>query len=441
ISDKSRFVYDGLRVQRLDQPYVRKRNKLQPASWQEAFSAIAARVNKSAPEKIAAIAGDLATAEEMFAFKDLMGRLGVTSIDCRQDGAALDPANGRASYLFNATIEGIEEADALLLIGTNPRWEASVLNARIRTRWRRGGFPVGVIGGIDGAGADLTYDYEYLGAGADTLADLAAGNGSFAKLLKEAEKPLIIVGQGALARSDGAAILGLAAKAAKQFGALSEGWNGFSVLHTAASRVAGLDLGLVPGEGGRDTAAILEGAAKGDIDIVFLLGADEIPADKLGEAFIVYQGTHGDRGAHRADVILPGAAYTEKSGTYVNTEGRVQLATRAVFPPGDAREDWAILRALSDVLGQRLPYDNLPALRAAMYEAHPHLAEIDAIIAGDPADIERLAEAGDRTGKSAFASPIADFYLTNPIARASAVMAQLSALAQGRSTKVTGTDG
>jgi NADH-quinone oxidoreductase subunit G len=441
ISDKTRFVHDGLGTQRLDQPYVRRRKKLQPASWPEAFSAIAAQVKKTAPERIAAIAGDLASAEELFAFKDLMGRLGVASIDCRQDGAALNPAHGRASYLFNATIEGIEEADALLLIGTNPRWEASVLNARIRKRWRGGGFPIGVIGGVEGAGADLTYDYDYLGAGAETLADLAAGNGRFATLLKEAERPLFIVGQGALARPDGAAILSLAAKAATVFGAVSQSWNGFAVLHTAASRVAGLDLGLVPGPSGRDTAGILEGAATGDIVIVFLLGADEIPADRLGDAFVVYQGTHGDRGAHRADVILPGAAYTEKSGTYVNTEGRVQFAARAVFPPGDAREDWAILRALSDALGQRLPYDNLQALRAAMVQAHPHLAEFDAILPGDPSDIARLAKAGGGTGKAAFAGPVADFYLTNPIARASAVMAELSALAQGRSTGVTGTDG
>ncbi|MDP2619495.1 MAG: NADH-quinone oxidoreductase subunit NuoG [Hyphomicrobiales bacterium] len=441
ISDKTRFVCDGLRVQRLDQPYVRKSGKLRPASWPEAFSAIAEAVGKSAPDRIAAIAGDLASAEELFAFKDLMGRLDVSSLDCRQDGAALDPAFGRAGYLFNATIEGIEAADALLLVGTNPRIEASLVNARIRKRWRMGNFPIGVIGGVAGGGVDLTYDYDYLGAGADTLADLADGNGRFAKLLQQAQRPLIVVGQGALARPDGAAILSLAAKAATGFGAVSQSWNGFSVLHTAAARVAGLDLGLVPGPSGRDTAGILEGAAKGEIDMVFLLGADEIPAGRLGDAFIVYQGSHGDRGAHRANVILPGAAYTEKSATYVNTEGRVQLAARAAFPPGDAREDWAILRALSEALGHRLAYDNLEALRAAMYEAHPHLADIDTILPGDPSDVTRLAKAGGHTDKAPFTGPIADFYLTNPIARASAVMAELSGLARGRSTEVTGTDG
>jgi NADH-quinone oxidoreductase subunit G len=416
ISDKTRHVVDGLRTQRLDQPYIRENGRLIPASWPEAFAAIAARAKAARPERIGAIVGDLSAVEEMFALKELMGRLGVANIDCRQDGAALDPALGRASYLFNATVAGIEQADALMIVGSNPRREAPVLNSRIRKRWRAGKFPVALIG----ERADLTYDYTYLGAGPDTLAALKGDE------LGQAERPLWLIGQGALARSDGGAILPAAAKAAQAADAIKDGWNGFSVLHTAAARVGALDIGFVPGQGGKAAADM---AAAGALDVLFLLGADEI--DIAPGAFVIYIGTHGDRGAHRADVILPGASYTEKSGIYVNTEGRVQMAARAAFPPGDAREDWAILRALSDVLGERLPYDSLAVLRAALFKAHPHMARVDAIAPGNPADIEKLGGRGGTPDKAPFRSAIADFYLTNPIARASAIMAECSALARG----------
>jgi NADH-quinone oxidoreductase subunit G len=422
ISDKTRFVWDGLRTQRLDRPYVRRKGKLTPASWSEAFAAIKDAVAKSNGEKIGAIAGDLASVEEMYALKQLMASLGSANIDCRQDGAALDPALGRASYIFNPTIEGIEDADALLIVGANPRFEASVLNARIRKRWRMGEFPVGVIG----EAVDLRYDYEHLGAGPETLKELAEGGHKFLSVLKKAKRPMIIVGQGALARTDGAAILSQAAKVAEACKAVSSDWNGFAVLHTSAARVGGLDIGFVPGEGGKDIAAMM-----GAMDVLFLLGADEFEMDRIGDAFTVYIGTHGDAGAHRADVILPGATYTEKSGTYVNTEGRVQMTNRAGFAPGDAREDWAILRALSDVLGHKLPFDSLQQLRAALYGDFPHLARIDEIEAGDPADVAAIAKKGGRVNKAAFASPVKDFYLTNPIARASAIMAECSALARG----------
>jgi NADH-quinone oxidoreductase subunit G len=417
ISDKTRHIVDGLRTQRLDQPYIRENGRLVPASWPQAFAAIAAKLKSAKADKIGAIAGDLATVEEMFALKELMGKLGATSIDCRQDGSALDPSLGRASYLFNATIAGIDQADGIMIIGANPRKEAPVLNARIRKRWRASNLKIGVIG----EKADLTYDYAYLGAGPETLATFV--NHAKAPL----ERQLWLIGQGALARPDGAALLAMAAKAAMSVGAIKDGWNGFSVLHTAASRVGGLDIGFVPGQGGKSAA---EMAKAGALDLVFLLGADEI--EIAPGAFTVYIGTHGDAGAHRADVILPGAAYTEKSGIYVNTEGRVQMAARAGFPPGDAREDWAILRALSDVLGQKLPYDSLSALRAALFKAYPHMARVDQIAAGNPADIEKLAGRGGAPDKAPFRSPITDFYLTNPIARASATMAECSGLARGQ---------
>ncbi len=429
ISDKTRFVWDGIRSQRLDRPYVRENGRLRPASWQEAFSAIATRIAETAPERIGAIAGDLSGVEEMYALKDLMGRLGVASIDCRQDGAALDPALGRASYLFNATVAGIEDADAILVVGANPRLESPVLNSRIRKAWLASGgeMPVGL---VLGDRPDLSYAYEHLGAGPESLKEIVANKG-FGRKLKRAERPLIVIGQGALARPDGRQILAEAARIARDVGAVAPKsdpeWNGFSVLHTAAARVGGLDIGFVPREGGKDVAGMLAGDG---LDIVFLLGADEITVPD--GPFVIYQGSHGDRGAHRADVILPGAAYTEKSASYVNTEGRVQVTRRAVFPPGEAREDWAILRALSDVLGQRLPYDSLGQLRQALYQDHPHLAHLDEIAAGDPAALAELAETGGKTQKAAFASTVSDFFLTNAIARASAVMAELSAMARRR---------
>jgi NADH-quinone oxidoreductase subunit G len=412
ISDKTRHVVDGLRTQRLDQPYIRVGGALKPASWSDAFATIAAKVKAAGAKRIGAIVGELPAAEEIFALKDLMTRLGVANIDCREDGSALDPKWGRASYIFNPTIAGIEAADGLLIVGSNPRREAPVLNARIRKRWRSGNFRIGLIG----EKADLTYKYDYLGAGPDTLASVDFGG---------LEKPIILIGQGALVRPDGPAVLSLAAKAALKAGSIKAGWNGFGILHTAASRVGALDLGFVPGAGGLDARAMAEGGT----DVLFLLGADEIDVEP--GAFVVYVGTHGDRGAHRADVILPGAAYPEKSGLYVNTEGRVQMAARASFPPGDAREDWAILRALSDILGSRLPYDSLAQLRAAMFKAHPHLQRVDHIEPGNAADIEKLAALGGAPDKAPFAPAIDDFYLTNAIARASAIMAECSVIAEG----------
>ena len=421
ISDKTRFVWDGLKTQRLDRPFVKRDGRLQPASWQEAFAAVKQAVDGASGENIGAIAGDLASVEEMFALKALLSALGSRSFDCRQDGVAIDPANGRAGYIFNPTIEGIEEADALLIIGANPRFEASVLNARIRKRWRMGDFPVALIG----EQVDLRYAYEYLGAGPETLSETIAGGNRFAAKLKRAKRPMIIIGQGALARADGAAVLSHAARLAMDVKAVSGDWNGFAVLHTAAGRVGGLDVGFVPGEGGKDAATMLR-----DADVLFLLGADELDMRKRTSGFTIYIGSHGDVGAHHADVILPGSAYPEKSGIYVNTEGRVQYGLRAAFAPGEAKEEWAILRALSDVLGKKLPFDSLAQLRAALIEAHPHFADTDQVAPAQGADIEKLAAVGGKMGAAGFKSTVSDFYLTNPIARASAVMAECSSLAR-----------
>ncbi|MBR0752490.1 NADH-quinone oxidoreductase subunit G [Bradyrhizobium jicamae] len=422
ISDKTRHVVDGLRTQRLDRPYVRENGQLKPASWQEAFAAISAKVGRSDGKRIGAIAGDLAAVEEMFALKELLAKFGSTNLAV-QGGDAFDGKAGRGGYIFNPTIAGIDQADALLIIGSNPRKEAAVLNARIRKRWRSGQLKVAVIG----AKADLTYDYDYLGAGTDTLADLAAGKHSFADVLKNAKHPIVLVGAGAYGRHDGAAVLAQAAKLAADVGALKDGWNGFAVLQDTASRTGALDIGFSAAAGGLTAAQM---TTFGTLDVLFLLGADEIKAPD--GTFVVYIGTHGDRGAHRADVILPGAAYTEKSGLFVNTEGRAQMANRAAFPPGEAREDWAIIRALSDVLGKKLPYDSAQALRAAIFKAYPHLMRLDQIEAGAADHVKAIAAKGGALDRAAFKASVEDFYLTNPIARASAVMAECSRLASGK---------
>lgn len=431
LSDKSRFAYDGLKARRLDRPYVRKNGKLQEATWPEAFAAVTAGLKGLQGNQIAAIAGDLACAESITALKDLMGKLGSANLDCRQDGAQIDPST-RAGYLFNSGISGIDEADAILIVGSNPRREAALINARLRKRYLTGKVKIALISADQ---PQLTYKYDYLGAGAATLKDIAEGRHAFAEVLKGAQKPMIILGQGAIARADGAAVLALAKQAADSLGLIKDGWNGFNMLHTAAGRVAALDLGFVPGQGGKDVAGILAGAQSGDIKAVYLLNADEIDTTKLGSAFVIYQGSHGDAGARRADVILPGAAYVEKDATWVNTEGRVQLGRRAAATPGDAREDWAIIRALSEPLGHKLAYDNLGMLRRRMLEVAPHFSGVDKLTAAAWGAFGTAGSVSD----APFVSTVADFYLTNPIARASATMAECSAIARGINQPKTGT--
>ena len=432
LSDKSRYACDGLRRQRLDKPYLRESGTLREATWAEAFAAIAGRVKGLAGERIAAITGDLVDAEAMVALQDLMARLGSPHIDCRQDGARLD-ASVRGSYLLNSTIAGLAEADAVLLIGTNPRWEAPLVNTRLRAAWLNNGMATSLIG----QQVDLTYPVDYLGAGPETLQQVAAG-GAVVDALRQAERPAVIVGMGALARPDGAAVLGVARKIAEDAGLVRDGWNGFNVLHTAAGRVGGLDLGLVPGPGGRDVAGILAGATAGDIEVVYLLGADEVDMAALGSAFVIYQGHHGDTGAHRANVILPGAAYTEKDGTYVNTEGRVQLARLTMHPVGDARADWTILRALSDALDNGIGFDTLGDVRRRLVEVNPVFDRVDEVV---PAAWGTFGDAGATLDAAPFVSPVANFYMTDPISRASETMAKCTREFVQTGTPRTGTDG
>ncbi|NVK18156.1 MAG: NADH-quinone oxidoreductase subunit G [Methylocystaceae bacterium] len=411
LADKGRYAIDGLKTQRLDRPYVRVDGKLKPATWEDAFKAIANKLNGLDGSKFAALAGDMVDVESMFALKLLAESLGSANIDCRQDGAQYDPSV-RASYLFNTTIEGIDEADACLIIGSNTRWEAPIINARLRKRYTHGGFKAAMVG----ENFDLTFGCEHLGETADVLASIAGGAHPFAEVLKSAEKPMLILGQGALTRKDGAAILQVAKQIADKYGLISGEWNGFNVLHTAAARVGGLELGFVPGDCAMDTAAITEGKA----DVVYLLGADEIDTSKLANSFVIYQGHNGDAGAQCADVILPGAAYTEKDGIYVNTEGRMQYGSKAVFAPGEAKEDWTILRALSEVIGKTLPFDSLEQLRAQLAEVSPTFANPDDI---QKASWDDFGVKGDLDA-TAITSPISNYYMTDPVSRVSKTMAE-----------------
>lgn len=392
ISDKTRFVWDGLRRQRLDQPYVRKGGKLKPATWDEAFSAI----NKALDgKKISAIAGDLVSVEAMFALKKMVNNLGGNT-ECRVDDAKL-PIDNRAAYAGTAKITDIDDAQTIYLLGTNPRTEAPVLNARVRKAYMNGA-NIKLIGDP----IDLTYDYDHIGNDRKSLELLISdetANGS------SENKSLIILGQGALLEADGEAVLASAQKLAKITNSK------LLILHTAAARVGGMDIGFNT-KGGINVA--LKGA-----DVIFNLGADQVELPET--AFVIYQGSHGDRGAHRANVILPSATYTEESGIFVNTEGRVQLAERASFPPGQAKENWAILRALSAVLDVKLPFDNLNSLRTELYKEFPEMNRFDYVRENSGKTLKL-----NKLGKASFKYAISDHYLTNPIARASEVMAELS---------------
>jgi NADH-quinone oxidoreductase subunit G len=415
LSDISRYAVDGLQRQRLDRPYVRGADgKLKAASWEEALGVVADRLTAASADRIGVIAGDLQDAESMKAALDLFRALGSANTDCRQDGSTLG-RGPREGWLFNTGIQGIENADAVLIVGANPRVEAPLLNTRLRKAWLAGTTEVGVIG----EQVNLTFDYSWLGAGSKTLGKMPK---AALDVLTRAERPAIIVGSGAVSGPHGGAVLNALGALAAKVGVIADGWNGFNVLHSAASRVAGLDMGFVPAEGGLSAVDMVK---TGALDVLFLLGADEIDASATG-AFKVYLGSHGDRGAHGADVILPGAAYTEKSGLYVNTEGRVQMAERVVFPKGQAKEDWAILRALSALVGQTLPYDTLDALRDRLMADVPTFGRIDYLPAPASFDGAALGKKGD-LGDMIFTSSVRDPYLNNPIARASVTMAELSA--------------
>ena len=419
ISDKTRHACDGLRVQRLDRPYIRNtEGKLIESTWAEAFALIAEWFRLIPPDEIAAIAGNLACAESMTALRDLLDSVAVHSRDCRPDGALLD-ATQRSHYLFNTTIAGIEKADVCLLIGTNPRREASLVNARLRKAWRTGGTRVHLIG----SEVDLTYPYEYLGNDPRVLTEILDGRDPLAQELANAKNPMLIIGSGVLARPDSEEIFSAAKNIAHRYNFVKEGWNGFNVLNHAAARVGGMDVGFTPTGEGRNINKIIDDCRREVIKLVYLLNVDDFDMSLLANAFVIYQGHHGDEGAHRADIVLPGAAYTEKDATYVNLEGRAQRTKRAVFPPGQAKEDWAIIRALSDALGKPLPYNTIDQLRERMAKIAPHFAQPGELF---PAAWPVLEQQRDRfrISDQPLGEHILNYYMTDPISRASKTMAE-----------------
>ena len=417
LGDKSRYAYDGLKYQRLDRPFIRKNGKLEEASWEDALAAAAKGLNAVKPDEIAALTGDLCDTESQFALLQMMRGLGVKHTDCRQDGADYHMPSP-ASYRLNTGIQGIENADLILLIGANPRSEAVMVNARIRKSWHEQKTPIYRIGEVD----ELTYPYTHLGDNIEVLQDIAAGDHPLCDRLKKAKTPMLILGGSALTRSDSRIIQFLVSRIAESYGFIKDDWNGYNALQTAAARVGGLDIGFLPAEdGGLATNAILDAARGGKIKAAYLLGADELDVSAFAKSFIIYQGHHGDKAARVADVILPGAAYTEKDALYVNMEGRPQLTRRAAMPPGEAKADWAILRALSERCGKALPYNTLGELRKALFTAHPHLGKIDQITAFP---WEYCGEDGEVSDLSPFVSNIQTYYQTDPISRASKTMAE-----------------
>jgi len=432
IDDRARFSYDGLGKARLDRPYIKDQDsgKLKESSWEEAFAYIAEKLEGLKGKEMAALAGNMADVESMVALRDLMNKLGAPNMDCRTDGSQIDPSV-RAGYIFNSGIKGAEEADAILMIGTNPRSEAAILNSRIRKNWRQNGTKVALIG----QECDLAYPYEHLGDSPKDLEKLLKAKTGFAKILKSAEKPMVIVGSSVFAREDGEALHDMLCEAADKLGLIKDGWNGFNVLQRAASRVGALDVGFVPQAGGKGFADILKGTKDGSIKALYLLGADEFDArSAIGwQCFVIYQGHHGDHGALRADVILPGAAYTEKDALYVNTEGRPQMAKRAVFPPGEAKEDWKILRALSEKLGETLPYNTHGQLRARIFEDWKSLAKIDFC---RKARWGKFGEKGTINKSEPFGLLDRNFYLADAICRASETMQACSREFTGQGVEV-----
>ncbi|MDC0073427.1 NADH-quinone oxidoreductase subunit NuoG [Alphaproteobacteria bacterium] len=418
ISDKTRFSYDGLNHSRLDRPWAKNSSGvLTETTWENVFEIVKEKFSNTQSDKISAIVGDLVDCESIFALKQLLTEIGSPNFDCRQDGVKLE-AKSRSEYIFNSEIVGIDKADYILLLGADPRWEAPVLNARIRRKYISSELKVSVLGQLPNRENGLTYPFNDIGADPTILNDILNSKHEISKDLNSSKNPMIIIGQTLLQREDGSAILSIVREICNKFNIVRDDWNGYNVLHNAAARVGGLDLGFVPPSGGQDVKGILEKSKNGDMDIVYLLGADEIDISYLDNTFVIYQGHHGDKGAEVADVIFPGAAYCEKDSTYVNTEGRVQRTKRATFPPNEARDDWAIIRALSEVLGYSLRYNNLNELRLKMEEEYPVFKSIDNIITSEWGEFGLAGSISNEL----LPVPVNDFYSTNVISRASETM-------------------
>lgn len=418
IDDKSRFSYDGLKFNRLDRPYLKSKDTYHEAGWEEVTKAISKKFISSDPAKVAAISGNLADCESMFLLKKLMNSYGSNNTDCRQDGATFDYTN-RSSYLFNTGIAEVDNSDFCLLIGTNPRWDASIINLRLRKAYLNNGMKSFYIGAERD---DFTFPVDFLSDNPNILKEIESGDHEICSLLKKAKNPLIIVGKEALIRKDSEALLASVYSIIEKYKIVNKNRNGFNILHNAASRVGGLDIGFVPGEKGMNTESIIEASAKNELDILYLLGADEIDLSSVGKnVFIIYQGHHGDYSAGFADVILPSCAYTEKDGTYVNTEGRVQHAYKAADSIGYAKEDWKIINEISNMVFKsknEKNYSDLAELRKDMISAYPHLGVINEITNNKWIK----ASYSGSLSKELFKYKDSDFYSSNSISRSSVNM-------------------
>ena len=415
ISDKTRFAYDGLKNQRIDRPYIRVDGRLIPSNWEEALNLIKHKVSHLKGKEIAAIAGEMADAESIMVLKDILKNFGSSNMDCLPEGIHIDTKN-RSAYLFNTSIAGIEKSDLCLLIGTNPRHEATIVNARIRKRFLQGDFNVYSVGEVP----DLTYPVENIGNDISVLQDIAKVKHAISAKLKAAKNPMMILGYGALNRSDAGALLALCDDILDKYGFIKENWNGFNILHTSASTVAALDLQFVPGSGGMNTKDILRATVSNDVKFLYLLGADEINTHDLkNKSFIVYQGHHGDRSANIADVVLPGVAYTEKDATYLNLEGRMQRTKVCVASPGESKEDWQILKNIADKLNVKLKYQNKDQLRKYMAQYSRAFKDLDIVLK------EKWAGCGKKgiLIDEKISNYNIDYYMANSICRASKTMA------------------
>lgn len=417
ISDKTRFCYDGLKYQRLDRCYVRRAGKLESTSFEEALNTIVSKIGECSHSKIAALSGPLSPIEDIYALKALLLKLGSTKFDCRLNSEKIE-CQDRSSYLFNSTIAGIDSADLILLVGVNPRKDAPIINARIRKRWLARNCTVAVLG----SEIDLTYPYTYLGDDPLLLQNLVDGRGDFAKLLANAKNPMIIIGNDVVTRKDGLNLISITKKIAQKYNAIRDDWNGYNFLAKSTGLVNGLDTGFTT------TDPLLEEISQGKIEMLFLLGVDDsIDFEQLkNNGFIVYIGSHGDAGAELADVILPAAAYAEKEATYVNLEGRAQMSVQVVAPLGAALEEYKIILKLADKLGYDLGFFDLPSLRSEIAKFNPNLAQLNSITKTNWLIAQDSTDKVDWTEK--VITRDFDFYLTNPIARASVTLNKCSKL-------------
>ncbi|MEC7958143.1 MAG: NADH-quinone oxidoreductase subunit NuoG [Pseudomonadota bacterium] len=415
ISDKTRFFWDGLSLQRIDKPYLRENGKLRQVSWKKAIDVASDKLLNTNPKKIASITGDLVSIESIYSIKKLMDTIKSPNTECRQDGSKIN--GGREKWLFNSKLSGIDVSDGCLLIGTNPRIEAALINSRIVRKSKEKNYSIGLLGNK----SELNYNYDYLGDDPSIIYDLIDNKNPFCEKLSEMNKPIMIIGQGALKGDEGEDYLNLCIELANNYNFLKNDWNGFNVLHTAASRPGAMEIGFLPKERGKDLDQIIDGYKKGDISTLFLLGADEIEISEKTDCFVIYQGHHGDKGANIADLILPSPSFNEQNGLFINTEGRIQESIRATFPIGEAKEDWEIISLISKKMGLENIDNSFEDLRSSLFQSFPHLADIDMCLSG-----EKLPEKIERKDirQHVFKNSLNNFWLSNSITRSSRLMCE-----------------